>query len=449
MPQDKSLHILVVASTPGLQDEFKTAFSGVPDRRAVVHFASTYRQALDAARDRQPQFVVTAVDGDVQALTTFSRELHTLIPDVVIAAAFEPDRMGEGASESAIIIELLRAQISDFLRRPLSTTELRDVFDRLLSRPAVSTAAPRGQLFSFVSNKGGVGKSTLSVNVACALAERHPGQVLLVDTSLQLGICALMLDLQPTTTVVDAVRERDRLDETLLRRLSLPHASGVRLLAAPADALEASEVGDEAIARILNLARRTFDYVIIDTFPMLDNLVIAVLDASDLVFVVLQGTAPSVAGAARLLPVLEGLGLPSTRHRLILNRTYKRFLGDLTPADIESRLGRSLSHVVPYDRNVLVSMNTGTPRIVKAARWRGFGRAVTNIADSLDGFAPAPALEPSPAEPETAIAGLDGDRRIGVDRRVRDVGRPQGDRRSGMDRRALRSDYVRGPEVGV
>src|SRR4029077_8475898 len=103
------------------------------------------------------------------------------------------------------------------------------------------------------------------------------------------GICALMLDLKPATTILDAVHERDRLDETLLRRLSLPHASGVRLLAAPADALEAAEGGDEAIARILNLARRTFEYVIIDTFPMLDSVVIAALDISDVVCVVMQG----------------------------------------------------------------------------------------------------------------------------------------------------------------
>jgi pilus assembly protein CpaE len=450
MPQDRSLHILVVGPTPGFQDEFKIAFSGVPDRRGVLHFASTFRQALDVARDRQPHFIVVAIERDVRAVTTLSKELYHIVPGVVIAAAFEPDRVGEGESESSIIIELLRAQVRDFLRRPLSTTELRDVLDRLFSQPATVAAPPRGRIVSFVSNKGGVGKSTLAVNVACALAERHAGQVLLIDMSLQLGICALMLDLKPTTTIVDAVRERERLDETLLRHLSLPHASGVRLLAAPADALEAAEVGDEAIARILNLARRAFDYVIVDTFPMLDNAVIAALDASDLAFVVLQGTAPSVAGIARFLPVLEGLGIPPARLRTVLNRNYRRFLGDLTPDDIETRLGRPLSFVVPYDKGVLVAMNTGTPRITNARRWWGFGRVISNIADTLDDFASVQPGEPRAASTRSdARARLDVDRRALVDRRVRDIGRPQGDRRSGFDRRSLRSDYALDREVTV
>jgi pilus assembly protein CpaE len=449
-PQDRNLHILVVGSDPAFLDEFKNAFAGVPDRRDVVYGAATYGQALDVARTRQPDFVAVAIDRDLHGLTNFTREINQLLPGVVIAAAFQPDRMDEGGSESSVIIELLRAQIRDFLRRPLSTTELREVFDRLLSKVEPAASVARGRIISFISNKGGVGKSTLSVNVACALAERHPGQVLLVDTSLQLGICALMLDLTPTTTIVDAVRERERLDETLLRHLTLPHSSGVRLLAAPADALEASEVGDEAIARILNLARRAFQFVIIDTFPMLDNVVIAALDLSDLAFVVLQGTAPSVAGIARFLPVLEGLGFPAARHRIVLSRSYKRFLGDLTPADIESRLGRTLSYIVPYDKRILVSMNTGTPRIVHAPRWRGFGRVVMDIADSLDGFAQVPVAEPkTKSAADDARVRLGSDRRATMDRRIRDVGRPQGDRRTGHDRRSLRPEYAYEREVSL
>ena len=139
----------------------------------------------------------------------------------------------------------------DFLRRPLSTTELRAVLDRLFSRQAGAAApAAQGRVAAFVSNKGGVGKSTLSVNVACGLALRHPDEVLLIDTSLQVGTCAMLLDLKPTTSIVDAIRERDRLDETLLRHLTLRHGSGLRLLAAPVDALEGAEVDDEAISRI-------------------------------------------------------------------------------------------------------------------------------------------------------------------------------------------------------
>src|SRR5205814_4235718 len=110
--------------------------------------------------------------------------------------------------------------------RPLSATELRAVLDRLFSRLPGTAAGVQGRVAAFLSNKGGVGKSVLAVNVACALALRHPDEVLLIDTSLQLGACALMLDLKPTTSIVDAVRERDRLDTTLLRHLTLNQGSG-------------------------------------------------------------------------------------------------------------------------------------------------------------------------------------------------------------------------------
>ena len=286
----------------------------------------------------------------------------------------------------------------DFLRRPLSATELRSVLDRLFAQAPADPSATRGRVVSFLSNKGGVGKSTLSVNVACALALRHPDEVLLIDTSLQGGPCALMLDLKATTSIVDAVRERDRLDATLLRHLAMKHATGLRLLAAPGDALEGAEVDDQAIARILNLARGSFKYVIVDTFPMLDSVATTILDFTDLAFVIAGGTAPAVAGIARLLPVLEGLGLPPSRQRLVLNYNYKPFLGNLRPSDIGYRLERTPDYVFPYDKRILVSMNTGSPQILHARWWQPFGRTINELVKDVDSVASSGTEEIRPAQ---------------------------------------------------
>jgi pilus assembly protein CpaE len=432
---EKALHVLIVTATSDLDDELRQALAGIPDRRSVLFTAPTYRQALDMAVARQPALVVVDIDRDVALITTFLRDLHQAVPAALIAAAL-PSAHREHVAEvqTGGLIELLRANVRDFLRRPISATELRVVLNRMSTVPVEPRRGVGGRVISVVSNKGGVGKSTLSVNAACALAQRHPERVLLVDTSLQLGICALMLDLPPTTTIVDAIREQDRLDETLLRQLTLAHSSGLRLLAAPADALDASEITDEALARILFLARRAFDYVIVDTFPMLDSIVMAILDASDLVFLVVQGTAPSVAGGARFLPVLEGLGFPTARQRVILSRSYKRFVGDLTRSDIESRLKRTIDVEVPYEKQILLSMNTGVPRVMSATRWSGFARAVKQITDIID-TASEQGWEPATEEAIEARLRIAPDRRSGLDRRVRDVGYAGGDRRSGLDRR--------------
>jgi pilus assembly protein CpaE len=221
----------------------------------------------------------------------------------------------------------------------------------------------------------------------------------------------LLLDLRPATSVVDAVRQRDRLDATLLRHLTLKHESGLRVLAAPADALEGAEVDDEAIARILNLARRSFRYVIVDTFPMIDNVVMSALDLTDTALVVVQPMAPSVAGAARLLPVLDGLGFQQARQRLVLNYSHQKFLGALRPIDIADQLQRTIDYVVPYDKRVLAATNTGMPQVLQARSWHGFRRAIDAIVDDLSGAASSAAVEEPPRASDDHRVRLGADRR--------------------------------------
>lgn len=381
---DRSIPVLVVGPDPGLEGECRAALDALPGVHAVVHAVAQADHAVDVARTRRPLLALVDLGMDAAAVAALARDLQAEVPGLIVAGLFQPDGQGAPALSSRDLILAVHARVQDFLRRPLSGAELRPLMER------VATADRRedgGRIVSFISNKGGVGKSTLSVNVACMLAARAPGRVLLVDMSLQLGICALMLNLQPATSIVDAARQRTRLDETLLTELSVPHACGLRLLAAPADAMEASEVTDEAMARLLNLARRAFDVVVVDTFPMLDEVVMTVLDLSDLGFVVAQGTVPSVVGAARLLPVLEGIGFPASRQRVVVNHNYKPFAGQLTVPDIEVRLGRAVDHVVPYDKRCVVAMNTGEPISLRVSRRFGIGRRLVALADDVDSIA--------------------------------------------------------------
>jgi pilus assembly protein CpaE len=408
---DKSLRVLIVGNDRSLEEEFRGALSRIPDRQAVTYFAEASTQAAEAATRRQPNLVVIEIDRETSEVAALAKDLHDIVPDAAIVGAFTNDRLAQGQSEGATIIELLRAQLRDFVRRPLSATELRVVIDRLSARTATTARGQQGRVAAFVGNKGGVGKSTLAVNVACGLALRHPDDVLLIDASLQVGTCAMLLDLKPTATIVDAVRERDRLDKTLLRHLTMRHGSGLRLLAAPTDALEGAEVDDEAIARIVNMARRSFKYVIVDTFPMLDNVLMTILDITDVALVVVQATAPAVAGAARLLPVLEGLGLSPTRQRIVLNYNYKSFLGDLKPTDIADRLDRTIEYVVPYEHRVLTSMNTGSPHILHTRRWERFGRVVNQIIGDLDVLPVDAGREAATAQASTERSARPGDRK--------------------------------------
>jgi pilus assembly protein CpaE len=292
--------------------------------------------------------------------------------------------MGTDAAESGMLIETLRAGIKDFLRRPVSSSELEQLLARFRGEP-IRAAARNGAVVSFVSNKGGVGKSTLAVNVACGLAMRYPDQVLLIDASLQMGVCASLLNLQPSASLLDAAREPQRLDEMLIRQLAARHESGLHLLASPNDAVEAAEIDDELMSRVLTLARRSYEYVIVDTFPLLDRVVVAVLDHSDRELVVVENVVPTLLGAVRLLSVLDGMGYPRPRRRIVVNR-HASLPGGLKPVEIADRLGAEVDYVLPFDKNVIISANTGRP-FIERARWMSrYGRALRRMIDDLDYF---------------------------------------------------------------
>jgi pilus assembly protein CpaE len=390
-----TINILLVSADPRFREELETALASLEELHPVIHHADDIRQAIEAARSRRPHLALVEMGTDVRPLQSFAAESAVVSPETTVAAVFRPDGFGPDVSESAILIEAIRAGVKDFLRRPVSSSELAELLRRI-ERSGVRESGRVGKIVSFVSNKGGVGKSTMCVNAACGLAMRHREQVLLVDASLQMGVCASLLDLTPTTSLTDVAHEADRLDETLIRQLAIPHSSGLHLLAAPAGAVEAADIDDEVLSRILTLARRTYDFVLVDTFPMLDRAIVAVLDLSDRAYVVLENVVPTLLGAVKFVEVLAGLGLSKERQRIVLNR-YTTLPGSVKPADVANRLGHNVDHVVPFDKRIVIAANTGEPYVMRAGRWFGCGRHLRRLVDDIDSMSEAPALSHLPS----------------------------------------------------
>ncbi|ADB15869.1 response regulator receiver protein [Pirellula staleyi DSM 6068] len=384
-------NILIISADPKLHEELQSALRAMGDRAPVAHFITETRQGIEAARSRSPDLVLVEMGRNLAALKSVTMELNSISPEMTVAAVFRPDVFGNDVSESAIVIEAIRAGVKDFLRRPVSTVELQDLLDRTRKQSA-RVSAPLGRVISFISNKGGVGKSTLAVNSACGLAQLYPGRVLLIDASLQLGVAASMLDLNPSATLTDAVRESSRLDEMFLRQLTAVHESGLHVLAAPRDAIEAAEVDDESISRIITLGRRSYDFVIVDTFPLFDRVVIAILDLSDRAYVVLENVVPTLLGAAKLLELLGGLGFPKERQRVIVNR-FQSISGGLSLTDAATKLERTIDFALPYDKRIMVAANTGRPYAMNPSRWFGIGPTLKLLISDLASLAQMPRTE--------------------------------------------------------
>lgn len=378
--------LLLVSDDPDLTTEWQAAEDGLTGHRVLAHFARERREAVTIARAQQPDIVCLGGRESITDLEALVAELREVLPTAMFVGILDRRNFTTGDEETAFVVGAARAGLGDFLRRPLSTAELATCLRRASDKEHTSTpnSTHAGRTTVFISNKGGVGKTTLAVNVACELAQRRPGRVLLVDAALQLGLCATMLDLEPKVTMQDVVEQIDRLDGTLLRELTVAHDSGVDLLAAPGDAIEAAKVREEHLSRMLAIARTAYDHIIVDTFPILDGIAIATFDRADEVWQVVAPTVPTVLGAERLNGLLEGVGVERARQHIVVNTSVPSHTGQLSPRDIANRLDRNVEVVIPFSRAAVAACNTGRPVVLSSSRFNGFRRRVSELADLLD-----------------------------------------------------------------
>lgn len=380
--------VLILGSDPSLRDEARLAFDALGEDAPRFRFVENANQLFDVLRNQPIELVLAEFPESPRELNSLVRQIHSMNPQTRVAAVLRTEGFQESVNESSVLIDAMRSGVCDFLRRPLSTVDLERLLAAGVSAADARSTRPRhqlGRVVSFVSNKGGVGKSTLATNAGVAIARRGKQSVLLIDGSIQMGVAAALLDLAPTATLTDLARESERLDPTMIRQTAAVHSSGLHLLAAPADAVEAMEIDDVLMARIITMARQTYDIVIVDTFPMFDRVVLAALDLSDRVYVVLENVVPTLLGGIKLLSVLERIGYPARRQSIILNR-QQRVAGSLSVNDVAERMQRDIDHVLPFDKRVVAAANCGVPIAMALLRFSAFSRALEKLADDVAGL---------------------------------------------------------------
>lgn len=264
------------------------------------------------------------------------------------------------------------AGADDYLVKPVDPTELELRIRALLARAAAQASVEseeavreEAQVISVFSLKGGVGVTSIAVNLAVALAQMWQQKVSLVDLALESAQDAMMLDLKAKNTLVElSATNIDQVDAELLTAYLLEHPSGVRLLPAPLRPELAEQVTPTAVGHALTLTQEMFSYIVLDLPSTFDEITLTALDSSSAILMVLSPDLAALKAATATLDVFASLGYPNDRIVPILNWTFPR--EGLPLKNIEAALKRRVPLVIPYEQTLFVgSVNRGVPAVLR------------------------------------------------------------------------------------
>ncbi|SFM92577.1 pilus assembly protein CpaE [Nitrosomonas nitrosa] len=281
------------------------------------------------------------------------------------------------------LLEAMRVGIREIVPTPLNQHVLIDAVERFRQIKALAKAPLHdGQVLAFIPCKGGSGATFLASNIAYSLAAIESKRVILIDFNLQLGDASLFVqDSTPTTSIADVTRQIQRLDGSFLSSSSIHVLPNFDVLAAPEEPEKAAEIKPEHVKSLIQVAKKHYDFVILDIGCSFDAISIQCLDHADLIFPVLQQTLPFIRNAKRVIDTFYSLGYPANKIRLILNRFGKK--DDITVTDVTNTLNLNVFKTVPNDYSVVAeSVNQGIP-VIKLARRSIVAKSLQEITREL------------------------------------------------------------------
>jgi pilus assembly protein CpaE len=298
---------------------------------------------------------------------------HTRAPLILLAA-------GEA---SDLLDQALDADVADVLLLPQLTENV--VFSiRKAShagrRAQAAAGGKKGKIVTVFSPKGGTGKTVIATNLAAAFAKYETKRTLLVDLDLQFGDAAIMLGLEPEKTIYDLVVAPGELDSEKLAGYIARHPVGLDILPAPLRPEDAELVTEGKLGRLLEVARESYDVIIVDTSPFFHGPMLATLDQTDELLLVCSLDVPTVKNVRLSLQTLELLSFPTKKVRVVLNRANTKV--GMKQKEVESALEQTVRYEVPSDRAVPLAVNRGNP-VVLSDSGSDFAKAVRTMAKSV------------------------------------------------------------------
>lgn len=376
------LRTVIIDDDAGSRATLRRILAATPPVVVVGEFSDMGEASLELAA-RHPDVLIVEI---TEAKATRGRGMAAKTIDQLAKALPDTALIATGPRLSAeFVIEVIRAGALEFLSRPVEAPDLLAAVEKVARfRRGGAPVKKAGQITSVFSTKGGLGVTTVAINLVVCLAERTSGSTLLVELDARQSDIATFLDLRPTYSVLDALDNLERMDESFLRGLLVRHASGLWVLPGPSR-IERVQLKADHVQAGLEIFRTHFDHVVLDLRHDVDPGCIAGLEASDTILFLTSLNVSALRSGAAGIAALRHLGLDLQRVRTVVMREDTG--EDVTVKHARDTLGLPIYWKTPSDyAAVVTSINSGRP-VVSAAPKSRIAKNLRQLADALPGGA--------------------------------------------------------------
>lgn len=343
---------------------------------------SRYDFFADVVEESKPDIGLVNLDSGAERAIELIEDVTSRFPEVGLIVTSH-------SSDGQLILRAIRAGAKEFIGTPIAAPDLVAAIDRIgRSRPTPTGTSKKrtSHVVAVCGSSGGVGSTSIAVNLATVLSTHAAQSVALVDLDLALGDTDVFLDMIPEHTIMDLVQNSQQLDLTFVKRSMARHQSGVSLLPRPIHLDENRSINPNALTQIMNMLRATYQFVIVDLSKSYTDLDIEAMHLADSVLLVTQLDLPSLRNVVRILVSLRDLKLDS-KVQIIVNRVGLDS-GQISLKRAKETLGREIFWQIPNDYGVMVQVrNNGVPLMQQAPK-AAITASYKSLADRLLGKNP-------------------------------------------------------------
>ena len=311
-------------------------------------------EKLPGAAEQLPDVLFLDLSLYHEAFFTLGAQLRRIRPGtrIIACSATVPP-------SPQLLLEAMRSGVQDFLPKPIEPGTLREILSRVLQESQKEGSSPN-KLIVIMGSKGGVGSTTVAVNLGVKLATYAKRKALVIDFARPLGNVHLLLDLQPHFGLRDAVENLGRLDSHFFAGLTTRHKTGLEILGGASHPEEWQTIATPPLERVVNVAQSIFDVVLLDIGSQFSPEWSSILRAAQTILIVAEANVPSLWALERRLMALTGLGIEPDRAKVVVNRWHKYDEDALK--SIQKEIRRPIFACLPNDyRKASLAVNLGMP----------------------------------------------------------------------------------------